>query len=116
MATRSQRHFMAGDSLQQAWPQHASNVLRAGVQQCFAHVGQFFARRLETQSQGIHVGLGGRFDATNVVQHPAVTAVTPIGIDHTQFFGDKLAEGIRVRQLLPSDESLESVFSYLVEA
>jgi ABC-2 type transport system ATP-binding protein len=27
-----------------------------------------------------------------------------------------LAEGIRVKQLLPSDESLESVFSYLVEA
>ncbi|MCW6005506.1 ABC transporter ATP-binding protein [Micromonospora sp. CPCC 205371] len=27
-----------------------------------------------------------------------------------------LAEGIRVRRLLPSDESLESVFSYLVEA
>ena len=27
-----------------------------------------------------------------------------------------LAEGIRVQRLLPSDESLESVFSYLVEA
>ena len=27
-----------------------------------------------------------------------------------------LTEGIRVRQLLPSDESLESVFSYLVDA
>ncbi len=27
-----------------------------------------------------------------------------------------LAAGIRVRRLLPSDESLESVFSYLVEA
>ncbi|MEU7865046.1 ABC transporter ATP-binding protein, partial [Nonomuraea sp. NPDC049141] len=27
-----------------------------------------------------------------------------------------LAEGIRVRQLVPEDESLESVFSYLVEA
>ena len=27
-----------------------------------------------------------------------------------------LAEGIRVRRLLPSDESLESDFSYLVEA
>ena len=27
-----------------------------------------------------------------------------------------LGQGIRVRQLLPSDESLESVFSYLVEA
>ena len=27
-----------------------------------------------------------------------------------------LSQGIRVRQLVPSDESLESVFSYLVEA
>lgn len=27
-----------------------------------------------------------------------------------------LKQGIRVRQLVPSDESLESVFSYLVEA
>jgi ABC-2 type transport system ATP-binding protein len=30
--------------------------------------------------------------------------------------GIALGEGVRVRQLLPSDESLESVFSYLVEA
>ena len=27
-----------------------------------------------------------------------------------------LGEGIRLRKLLPSDESLESVFSYLLEA
>ena len=27
-----------------------------------------------------------------------------------------LDEGVRVRQLIPSDESLESVFSYLVSA
>jgi len=27
-----------------------------------------------------------------------------------------LGEGIRLRRLLPSDESLESVFSYLLEA
>jgi len=39
----------------------------------------------------LEVGLGGRFDATNVVDAPAVTAITPIGIDHTQFFGDALA-------------------------
>jgi dihydrofolate synthase/folylpolyglutamate synthase len=38
----------------------------------------------------LEVGLGGRFDATNVIEAPAVTAVTPIGIDHTQFFGDGL--------------------------
>jgi ABC-2 type transport system ATP-binding protein len=30
--------------------------------------------------------------------------------------GIVLDEGIRLRRLLPSDESLESVFSYLLEA
>jgi dihydrofolate synthase/folylpolyglutamate synthase len=40
----------------------------------------------------IEVGMGGRFDATNVVQ-PALSAITPIGYDHTGFLGDKL-EGI----------------------
>jgi dihydrofolate synthase/folylpolyglutamate synthase len=40
----------------------------------------------------IEVGMGGRYDATNVIQ-PAVSAITPIGYDHTGFLGDKL-EGI----------------------
>ena len=40
----------------------------------------------------IEVGLGGRYDATNVIQ-PALSAITPIGYDHTGFLGDKL-EGI----------------------
>lgn len=40
----------------------------------------------------IEVGLGGRYDATNVIT-PAVSAITPIGYDHTGFLGDKL-EGI----------------------
>jgi dihydrofolate synthase/folylpolyglutamate synthase len=35
----------------------------------------------------IEVGLGGRLDATNVVQ-PLVTAITNIGLDHTQILGD----------------------------
>ena len=38
----------------------------------------------------LEVGLGGRFDATNVVDDPAVCAITPIGIDHTGFLGDTL--------------------------
>ena len=40
----------------------------------------------------IEVGMGGRYDATNVIL-PAVSAITPIGYDHTGFLGDKL-EGI----------------------
>ncbi|TWT15020.1 folylpolyglutamate synthase/dihydrofolate synthase family protein [Reyranella sp. CPCC 100927] len=40
----------------------------------------------------LEVGLGGRYDTTNVVNNPVVTAVTPIGIDHTQFLGPTLRQ------------------------
>jgi len=40
----------------------------------------------------IEVGLGGRLDTTNVVD-PVLSAITPIGYDHTGFLGDTL-EGI----------------------
>ncbi len=40
----------------------------------------------------LEVGLGGIGDATNVIDAPAVTAITPIGIDHTQFLGHTIAE------------------------
>src|SRR4029077_10161718 len=40
----------------------------------------------------IEVGMGGRYDATNVID-PVRSAITPIGYDHTGFLGDKL-EGI----------------------
>jgi dihydrofolate synthase/folylpolyglutamate synthase len=38
----------------------------------------------------IETGLGGRFDATNVIARPALTAITPISIDHTHFLGDTI--------------------------
>jgi dihydrofolate synthase/folylpolyglutamate synthase len=40
----------------------------------------------------LEVGLGGIYDATNVIDRPAATAITPIGIDHTQYLGETLAE------------------------
>lgn len=40
----------------------------------------------------LEVGLGGRLDATNVVESPALTIITPISIDHTQYLGETLAE------------------------
>ena len=36
-------------------------------------------------------GLGGRLDATNVVARPALSVITPVSIDHTQFLGEGLA-------------------------
>jgi dihydrofolate synthase/folylpolyglutamate synthase len=38
----------------------------------------------------MEVGLGGRLDATNVVEHPLATIITRIAIDHTDFLGDTL--------------------------
>jgi dihydrofolate synthase/folylpolyglutamate synthase len=59
----------------------------------------------------VEVGLGGRWDATNVVNAP-VAVITPIGVDHTDYLGDTIAEiagekaGIITRQaddLVPTD-------------
>ncbi|BCI82827.1 putative folylpolyglutamate synthase FolC [Mycolicibacterium sp. TY66] len=38
----------------------------------------------------IETGLGGRWDATNVVDAP-VAVITPIGLDHTDYLGDTIA-------------------------
>ncbi len=39
----------------------------------------------------LETGLGGRLDATNVVDRPAATAITTLGFDHQRFLGDTLA-------------------------
>ena len=44
----------------------------------------------------LEVGMGGRRDTTNVAA-PMVSAITPIGYDHTGFLGDKL-EGIALEK------------------
>ncbi len=41
----------------------------------------------------LEVGLGGRLDATNVVERPLATVVAPISVDHVDFLGGSL-EGI----------------------
>ena len=40
----------------------------------------------------LEVGLGGRLDATNVVDRPAICAITPVSLDHQQFLGETVAE------------------------
>ncbi|NOX72978.1 MAG: bifunctional folylpolyglutamate synthase/dihydrofolate synthase [Alphaproteobacteria bacterium] len=40
----------------------------------------------------LETGLGGRLDATNVIERPKLTIITPISIDHQQFLGETLAE------------------------
>lgn len=40
----------------------------------------------------LEVGLGGRLDATNVIDTPALTVITPVSIDHQQFLGDTIGQ------------------------
>jgi dihydrofolate synthase / folylpolyglutamate synthase len=40
----------------------------------------------------LEVGLGGRLDATNVIDHPAVSVITSIGLDHQQYLGETIEE------------------------
>lgn len=40
----------------------------------------------------LETGLGGRYDATNVIAKPSVTALSSISMDHMQYLGDTLAK------------------------
>ena len=40
----------------------------------------------------LEVGLGGRYDATNVIGLPAVSAITPVDYDHKEFLGEDLGK------------------------
>lgn len=38
----------------------------------------------------IEVGLGGSLDATNVIDRPLLSVITPVDLDHAEFLGDKI--------------------------
>jgi dihydrofolate synthase/folylpolyglutamate synthase len=40
----------------------------------------------------LEVGLGGRLDATNVIEAPLASVITPVGMDHVEFLGDTVAK------------------------
>ena len=51
---------------------------------------EYFARR-KVDIAVLEVGMGGRLDATNVVE-PRVSVITDISLDHQKFLGDTVAE------------------------
>lgn len=48
--------------------------------------------RVEADYTLLEVGLGGRLDATNVIDDPAMTVITPVSLDHQQFLGDTIEQ------------------------
>lgn len=72
----------------------------------------------------LETGLGGKLDATNVLENKAVTVITKMGMDHMAYLGDTLAEiavqkaGI-MREGVPGiilDQPAEALGALLTEA
>ncbi|HEY5584988.1 MAG TPA: folylpolyglutamate synthase/dihydrofolate synthase family protein [Ruminiclostridium sp.] len=74
----------------------------------------------------LEVGLGGRFDSTNVIEQPEVAVITTISLDHTDRLGKTLAEiayqkaGIikpnSVTIIYPQDPEAERVFEQVCKS
>ncbi len=51
-----------------------------------------YFREQHVEAAVIETGLGGRLDATNALNHPVMTVITSIGMDHMQYLGETLPE------------------------
>ncbi len=54
-------------------------------------------KRIPSDFVLLETGLGGRLDATNVIESPLASVITPISYDHQEFLGDAL-EGIALEK------------------
>ena len=53
-------------------------------------IGMVIFREKQVDTTVLEVGLGGRLDATNVIEHPAVCIIASISLDHTEILGDTI--------------------------
>ena len=49
-------------------------------------------RELKVDATVLEVGVGGRYDSTNIVPKPIVTGITALGIDHVSVLGKTLKD------------------------
>src|SRR4051794_39702921 len=68
----------------------------AGIEPSFFEVATAAAILAFARTPGdaciLEVGLGGRLDATNIVQRPLVTGISDLGFDHQHFLGKRLLD------------------------
>ncbi len=53
-------------------------------------MGMLIFARYQVEYAVLETGLGGRLDATNIVEHPLLTVITSISLEHTEILGDTL--------------------------
>lgn len=56
----------------------------------FFAIALIYFQRQKCKWAVLEVGLGGKYDATNIIGHPAITAITNIDYDHTELLGKTL--------------------------
>ena len=58
----------------------------------FLAIALLYFKKMKCEWVVLEAGLGGRYDATNVIKSPRVTAITNIDFDHTEILGKTLKE------------------------
>lgn len=75
----------------------AVHKLLKSTPQTFAHptyfellflIGIYIFHKSGMEYLVLETGLGGRFDATNVIEKPLVSVITSISLEHTEYLGD----------------------------
>ena len=73
----------------------ACEIANAGAPITFFEITTAAAFKLFAETPAdvvlLEVGLGGRFDSTNVIDKPAATVITPVSMDHVEFLGPTVA-------------------------
>lgn len=60
-------------------------------------IGMLYFKEKDCDIVVLEVGLGGEFDASNVIKAPDVAVLTNIGLDHTDYLGTTLEEIARTK-------------------
>ena len=60
-------------------------------------IGMLYFAEQQCDIVVLEVGLGGEFDATNVIEAPEVAVMMNIGLEHTEYLGDTLAKIARTK-------------------
>lgn len=55
-------------------------------------MGMVFFAKEKVEVAVLETGLGGRLDATNVIEEPLLTVITSISLEHTEYLGDTIEE------------------------
>lgn len=67
----------------------------------------------------LEVGMGGKYDATNIIKSPILSVITSIGMDHMEYLGDNIEEialekGGIIKKNSPTVLYFQSVYVYNV--